>query len=117
MEGIIKIEDYKIHCIIGSHAYERNEDQEISLDIEMRVNFLECVQTDSIVDTVDYSEIVKVCSELAKKRRYHLLETLAFETVHALMEAFSPLAVKVRVNKKGAVPLAQGVSVEMELSK
>lgn len=117
MEGIIKIKDYKIHCIIGSHAYERNEDQEISLDIEMRMNFLECVQTDSIVDTIDYSEVVKVCSELAKKRRYHLLETLTFETVHVLMKTFSPLSVKVRVNKKGAVPLAEVVSIELELSK
>ena len=117
MEGIIKIEDYKIHCIIGAHAHERDEDQEVTLDIEMRVNFLECAQTDSIVDTVNYDEVVKVCRALAKQRRYHLLETFAYEMVHAIMDTFAPSWVKVRVKKKKALALAKAVIVELELSK
>jgi|ERR1700722_6415935 len=117
MEGIIKIEDYKIQCIIGAHAYEREEEQEILLDIEMRINFLECAQTDSIVDTIDYNEVVKVCHALAKKRRYHLLETFAYESVHALMDLFAPLSVKVRLKKKKAIPLAKAAIIELELSK
>ncbi len=117
MEGSICIEDYKIHCILGAHAYEREEEQEISLDIEMRADFFECAQTDSIVDTIDYRNVVELCRQLAEKRRYHLLETFAFEAVHALMEAFSPLSVKVRLTKKSAVPLAKGAFVELELSR
>ena len=88
MEGIIRIEDYKVHCIIGAHAYEREEEQEISIDIELRTNFLECAQSDSIVDTIDYKEVAKVCRTLAEIRRYHLLETFAFEAVHALIGGF-----------------------------
>ncbi len=117
MEGIIKIEDYKIHCIMGAHAYERDVDQEIALDIEMRVDISECVQTDSIVDTVNYTEVVRVCRELAQKRRYHLLETFAYEAIHALNETFSPSSLKLRVKKKGAIPLAEMVAFELELSK
>lgn len=117
MEGIIRIEGYKIHCIIGALAYEREEEQKISLDIEMKTDFLECSQTDSIVDTIDYSKVVKVCTDLAEKRRYHLLETFAFEAVHALMDAFSPLSVKVRLTKERALPLANAVVVELELVK
>ena len=117
MEGTIKIEGYKIHCVIGSRADEREEEQEITLDIEMRVNFLECVQTDSIVDTINYSDVVDVCGALAKTRRYHLLETFAYEAVHALMDTFSPEKVKLTVKKKKAVPLAQAAIVELELSK
>lgn len=117
MDGIIKIEDYKIHCVLGAHAYEREEEQEISLDVEMRINLLECAQTDSIVDTVDYREIAKVCRELALTRRYHLIETFAYEAVHALMAAFSPPWVKVRVTKKRAIALAKAAAIEVELSK
>ncbi len=115
MEGIIKIEDYKIHCIIGSHAYEREVEQEISLDIEMGLDITECVQTDSITDTIDYTAVVAVCSDLAKNRRYHLLETFAFEAIHALKDAFSPLWIKVKVRKKRAVFLAKAVVVELVL--
>jgi dihydroneopterin aldolase len=117
MEGIIRIEDYKIHCILGAHAYEREEEQEILLDVEMRTNFLECAQTDSIVDTVDYTKIGQMCRDLAHSRRYHLLETFAFEAVHALMEEFSPISVKVRLKKKNALPLAKAAAVELELFK
>lgn len=117
MEGIIKIEGYKIHCIMGSHAYEREEDREIILDIAMRVDITECVQTDSIVDTVDYSKVAQVCRDLAQRRRYHLLETFAYETIHALQEAFSPSWIKVSVKKKQAIPLAKAVVFELELAK
>ena len=117
MEGIIKIEDYKIHCILGAHAYEREEEQEILADIEIKTNFLECVQTDSIVDTIDYREVAKLCRDLAKSRRYHLLETFAYEAVHAIMDAFSPLWVRVRLRKKRALPLAGAAEVILELSK
>jgi dihydroneopterin aldolase len=117
MEGIIRIEGYKIHCIIGAHAYEREDEQEISCDIELRSDFFECAQTDSIVDTIDYSKVVGVCLDLAQKRRYHLLETFAFEAVHALMDTFSPRSVKLRLTKTKAIPLAQAAVVELELAK
>jgi 7,8-dihydroneopterin aldolase/epimerase/oxygenase len=115
MEGIIKIEDYKIHCILGTHAYERQDDQEIALDIELGVDITECVQTDSIIDTIDYSKVIQVCRDLAQQRRFHLLETLAYEMIHALKEAFSPLSIRLRVKKRGALALAQAVVVEVEL--
>lgn len=115
MEGLIKIEDYKIQCILGSEAFKQDRVQEVALDIEMRLDFTECAQTDSIVDTVNYMEITRVCQELAKSRRYHLLETLAFEAIHTLKESFSPLYIKVRAKQKGALPLANQVIVEFEL--
>lgn len=117
MEGTIKIEDYKIHCIIGAHSYEREIEQELSLQIEMKINMLECVQTDSIVDTVDYTKAALVCHDLVKERRYHLLETFAYEAVHALMSAFPLLWVKITVKKKNAIPTASAAVVEMELVK
>jgi len=117
MEGIIRIEEYKIHCVIGVNTHERENEQEIALDIDMRVNFFECAQTDSILDTVNYNDIAQVCRDLAKNRSYHLLETFAYETVHALMDAFSPLWIKVRVKKKKAIPLAKAAVVELELSR
>jgi len=117
MEGIIRLEEYKIHCILGAHAYEREEEQEILLNVEMRTNFLECAQTDSIVDTIDYTHVAQICRDLAHTRRYHLLETFAYEAVHALMEEFAPISVKVSLKKKNALPLAQAAVVELELFK
>lgn len=114
MEGIVIIEDYKIHCVIGAHPHERGQAQELLVDIEMRCNFAESVQTDSIADTVDYEKVCAVCQELAQNRRYHLLETFAYEALHAILDAFPLIWVKIRVKKKQALPLANFAIIELE---
>lgn len=114
MEGTIKIEDLKIHCIIGVHAHERKAKQELSLDLEMKVNLSEPVQTDSIVDTVDYEAVCKVCKDLAETRHYHLLETFAYEALHAILDSFPLIGAKIRVKKSQALPFAKFAIVELE---
>lgn len=114
MEGLIKIEDLRIHCVMGVHAHERMADQELSLDIVMRVNLSEPVQTDLLVDTVNYEEVSVLCKELALTRQYHLLETFAHEALHAVMDTFSLSWAKICVRKPRALPLAKAVSVELE---
>lgn len=114
MEGVIKIEDFRIHCILGAHAHERGVEQEISIDIEMRLNMAEPVQTDSIVDTVDYEAVCNLCKKLAQDRRYHLLETFAYEALHAILDSFPLNWAKVRVKKEHAIPRARFAVVELE---
>ncbi len=114
MKGIIKIKDYRIHCVIGAHPHERKREQQLSLDIEVELNFQELSQTDSIVDTVNYEQIAGVCRNLAKSRRYHLLETFAYEALHALMDEFPISWAKVCVKKEQAIPLAKSVEIELE---
>lgn len=114
MEGTVIIEDFKIHCVIGAHPHERGQPQELLVDIEMRCNFSECVQTDSIADTVDYEKVCTLCQDLAQNRRYHLIETFAYEALHAILDTFSLLWVKIRVKKKQALPLANFAIIELE---
>ena len=114
MEGMIKIEAFRIHCIIGAHAHERKVDQELLVDLEMKLNLAEPVQTDSIVDTVDYEAVCNVCKELAETRRYHLLETFAYEALHAVLRSFPLKWVKIRVRKSQALPLVKYAIVEFE---
>ncbi len=114
MEGTIKIEEFQIHCTMGAHSYERKIDQVVTIDLEMKLNLAEPVRTDSIVDTVDYEAVCTVCKDLAKTRRYHLIETFAYEALNAVLDTFPLKWAKIRVCKPGAIPLARCVSVEFE---
>jgi len=114
MEGIIKIKDLRVHCIVGTQPYERTDEQELSIDIEVKADFQESVQTDSIVDTIDYVQLAKVCGDLAKSRHYHLLETFAYEALNALLDSFPIKWAKVCVKKKRAVALATCIVIELE---
>lgn len=117
MEGTIKIEDFRIHCTLGAHPHERKNDQEVSIDLEIRLNLAEPVRTDSIIDTVDYEAVCAVCKELAQTRRYHLIETFAYEALHAVLDSFPIKWAKIRVRKAQALPLAKYAAIEFEKEK
>ncbi|MFZ0564682.1 MAG: dihydroneopterin aldolase [Chlamydiales bacterium] len=114
MEGIVKIRDYRVRCIVGVYPEERSKEQELSVDIELKWNIQEVVQTDSIVDTIDYEKVAKVCRDLAKSSEFHLLETFAYETLSAIFDEFEVSWVKVTVKKTQPFPLAREVAFELE---
>ncbi len=115
MEGLIKIEAYKVHCTIGVHPFELKEEQELLIDIDLTTNFIKCVRSDSIADTVDYEGIGKICRDLAKSRHYNLLETYAYQLLERIMERYSEiLKIKIKVRKQNGMPLAGYTAVEIE---
>lgn len=114
MKGKIFIEGYKIHCVIGVHAHERKQMQEVIVDLCGEVDFTESVLNDSITDTINYEKFVSICQKLAHERTYNLIETFAYEALHALFEAIPTLlAATIRVKKPSALPLAAFAGVEL----
>lgn len=117
MEGIIKIHDLRVSCVIGAYEHERLQKQQLSVDFELKTDFSACVQTDLFTDTVNYDEAIQLCKNLAYEREYHLLETYAYEALHALLEAFPISWARVRVTKRLGDSSAQLASVEVEKYK
>ena len=114
MEGYLRVRNLRVQCTIGVLESEKQEKQEILVDLVCRTDFSECVQTDSIADTVDYSQMAKVLEEVAQAEHFNLLETYAHEALHALFSQFPLRWGKIRVKKKSALPLADYVAVELE---
>lgn len=118
MIGIIKIVNLKVHCVLGAYAYERNQEQELGIDVDAYTDFSLPALNDALTDTVNYEKIASLCRDLAIKRKYHLIETFAFELVHALLNEFSSLEkVRVRIKKRKALPLADETVVELEKNR
>ncbi|MBI3901078.1 MAG: dihydroneopterin aldolase [Chlamydiia bacterium] len=115
MEGTIRIEGYHVDCIIGVYPHEREREQEVIFDIELRVDMTEAIQSDHLTHAVDYDRVVAVCHALATQGEYHLLERLVFMMLQEIQGIFSPLWVRVRAKKSRAIPCAEAASVEMEL--
>lgn len=114
MEGYLKIRNYRIQCTMGLLEHEKKEKQEILVDLYVKTDFSECVQTDSVADTLDYRELGKTIEEVAQAEHFNLLETYAHEALHALFSQYSIAWAKIRVKKKSAIPFADYVLVEME---
>lgn len=106
-----------IDCVaaIGVSAEERKLGARLSVDVEISADTHAAAASDSIEDTLDYSEIVALVVRLAGEGEHRLIEALAERIAAALLEAFPVREVRVRVRKQPP-PMAAGVgSVAVEI--
>ena len=114
MKGSIGFKDHRIHCIIGVNPEERVKQQEIFMSLETQVDFATIAQEDVLDRSVCYATLADFCSDIAIRGEFHMLETLAYETIHALRKKYELDWVKVNIKKPGAIPTASYAYVESE---
>lgn len=114
MKGIIGLEQYRISCIIGVEPNERIAEQEIYVDLKVRNCFALCASTDHIKDTIDYELLAEVCSNLAKSKKYKLLETFAYDVMQKLIHEFHVEWAWIKIWKPKALCSVDYTYVELE---
>lgn len=114
--SIIGIENLKINCIIGNDPSERMTEQVILIDLKVEGDIPRTAMSDRLEDTADYAAIAAVCVDLAKTKRFRLLESLAGAIVSTLLRKNGVRWVWVRIKKPGRLPFADSCYVEYEES-
>lgn len=61
----------------GVLLHERTDGQEFIVDLEVRMNFDECVSTDDVSDTVNYAVLAQVAYDAIVGVAFDLIEKLA----------------------------------------
>lgn len=117
MLGIIGFENHRISCIIGVNPQERLHEQEILISLQMEVDIQRACYSDEVVNTICYAEAAGLCTEIAQKGRFHLLEKLAYELVTQLTSLYELSWIKVKIRKPSAIPTASCAFVELEKGK
>jgi FolB domain-containing protein len=107
MIGTIGIQGLRIDCIIGAYGHERAQPQPLVVDIELDYDLEAAAGSDTVGDAVNYDDVAADVTELAQRRRYRLIETMA-EEVAALLLGRHPLVqtVRLEIRKPGAVQAA-----------
>ena len=103
----------------GVLASEKLTEQAFSISVYAVVDSSLAAGSDEISDTLDYSAVAEMVSSIVSLQSYDLLERLCFVIANAILEAFSPLEVRVKVKKLHPpidTPLAYA-AVEMTLSR
>ncbi|MEP7306956.1 MAG: dihydroneopterin aldolase [Acidobacteriota bacterium] len=115
MVGTAGLKGLRIECVIGVYGHERQKRQTIVVDIELDYDFAAAAASDAIGDAVDYDGVAASVTELAERRGFQLIETLAEETAGMLLERLPPvLAVRLEIRKPEAVPAAACSFVRVE---
>ena len=109
----IYIADLSLRCIIGLNDWERTQKQDVLINITLYADLSRSGQTDRIEDSVNYKEIKKQIIEMAENSSFYLVERLAEGIAQICLAHPLVQAVRIKVDKPGALRYARSVGVEI----
>ncbi len=115
---LVFLEGFCGETVIGIHDSELHAPQPVVLDVCAGVPRALACDTDAIVDTIDYGVLRERLQRLLQEHRVRLLEALAEQVAHIVLDEFRAHWVRVRVAKprKFGDTAAVGVQIERRRS-
>jgi FolB domain-containing protein len=112
----IFINDLLIRGVIGISEREREQPQDILVNIVIFADISKAGKSDNVEDSVNYRTVAKkVLSHVEKVQRY-TVEALATDIAVMVLAEPNVVKVRVKVEKPGAVRFSKSVGVEIERS-
>lgn len=109
----IFINDLLIRGVIGISEREREQPQDILVNIVIYSDIHKAGATDNVNDSVNYRTVAKKILAHTEKVSRYTVEALATDIAGLCLEESGVLGVKVRVEKPGAVRFSRSVGVEI----
>jgi FolB domain-containing protein len=116
MDKVI-IRDLLARGIIGINDWEREQPQDILINIVVLTDTHQAALSDNIADCVDYRALAKLVRQHAESAKRLTVEALANDLAKICLQQAGVHTVTVRVEKPGAVRFAASVGVEVERSR
>lgn len=89
----------------GVMTAEQELGQKFLVDVELYLNLKSAGISEHLSDTIDYKLVYDLVKSIEQKKKYKLIETLAFDIAEAILNSTSAVEVLVRI-KKPQVPIA-----------
>lgn len=110
---MIKIKNLRLKTIIGVYEHERNEKQDIILNIHIQSDLSIAARSDNLADTLDYDALTKKIISTVESSSYRLIEALAQAVLDIIADYDEKVSAFIEIEKPNAIPLADSVSVVM----
>jgi FolB domain-containing protein len=108
------IRDLRLRAVIGISELERKDRQDLVVNIEFDSDQACAEETDDMARAVDYRALNKDVIALVEGQQHVLIETLAAKIANACLKHDGVQAVRVRLEKPGALRFADSVGVDIE---
>ncbi|MFN7952606.1 MAG: dihydroneopterin aldolase [bacterium] len=102
MTSRLRLENLVFWTHLGVGDAERAVPQEISLDLDLEVDTARAAESDSVVDTVDYIEVVERVGALVRASENRLVERLAARIADLVLSDARVSRVQVVLRKRAA---------------
>lgn len=116
LEGLdlVTIRNLRAWTLIGVHPHERETRQEVRLDVWIGTDTSVAAKGDDLSKAIDYSAVAKAFREHVGQAQHLLVETLAEDLAQIALERFGALAIRISLEKPGAVSGTDAVGVDIE---
>ena len=105
----ILIKDLNLFGYHGVRDSEKKDGQNFRFNIEILINKGSFLNDDSIENTINYSEVIRLVKDINSNRRFNLLETLSQEIANRII-GMSFLIEKVSVKiEKTSPPIKENI--------
>lgn len=115
--AVIRIKNLLIPTIIGFNPEERNNLQDVKINLEIEVDISGALVTDHQDEIYNYKTITKSIVSFVSASNYNLLEKLTNEVLQLIMADKRVLRAKAEIDKPGALRFSESVSVELEAKR
>jgi FolB domain-containing protein len=113
----IFITDLLIRGVIGITEKEREQPQDILVNVVIKADITQAAKSDNVDDSVNYRTVAKKILAHVETIKRYTVEALAEDIARLCLEEAHAQSVKVRVEKPGAVRFSRSVGVEIERHK
>lgn len=113
----VMIRDLIARGIIGVYDWERQEPQEILINVVLFADLTRAGKSDDLADCVNYHSLARKIQAHAETVGRLTVEALAADLAGICLEDPVVQKVRVRVEKPGAVRFVRSVGVEIERSR
>ncbi len=113
----IFVNDLLIRGVIGISDHEREQPQDILVNIVIYSDIRQAGKTDDVNDSVNYRTVAKKVLAHTEKINRYTVEALATDIANLCLAEPGALGVRVKVEKPGAVRFSRSVGVEITRMK
>jgi FolB domain-containing protein len=110
----IHVRDLLLRTIIGINPDERENRQDVVINLTLYTDVSRADEFDAITDVVDYRKVTKRVIAHVESSEFNLVEKLALSIARIVLAEFSVERIRVSVEKPGALRFARTVGVEIE---
>ena len=87
MKQEVGFEGLSVQCLIGVYPHEREQEQELLVDLLCEGDWSASFESDDVAEALDYDRLSQEIAAILKAGRFQLLESAAYAAaVHALKQ-------------------------------
>ena len=98
---------------IGIHDFEKIKKQQVKFNIEIDISPSLMPSESSLKSIVNYEYIVRIITNLTKKKHYNLIESLAEEIFLKLFEDKNIKKIKIKIEKTEIIKNTSSVGIQI----